>query len=422
MPEGSADDTLARMDPLDPLDLPEPTDPTDPPWWWLRSAERAALGLGLAVERTEGGFVFGAPGGARVEITARCDDAPVKLGSAALRLWGPSLDAAGRALLASVARVLVARKAQGFAPDSISLETRQAAAGTLRSAGDETSTIVDVPSTCDRACVFCHVSATPLASRRPRGSDAEVEAAIDRAPAGELLFTGDDALSHPRIVELVRRARARGLRPALIGPPRLGVTPALAPRLADAGLARYQTAILGADAAAHDAIAGRAGAFAAMAEACVALRRVGVAVELVTPLILPILPWLARLQITARAHAGAPATLLTYVPDSMVGDRFDRLVPPYEALRRALASLAAQAPADVRLADALPLCVLPASMRARAPRRLARTDLAIGASWPDVSCADCAQRPRCPGVPSTVARAVGPAGLAGLVTLGNAKA
>jgi hypothetical protein len=406
LPEGSADDTLARMVLLDP------TDPTDPPWWWLRSTERTALGLGLAVERTAGGFVFGAPGAARVEITARCDDAPVKLGSAALRLWGQGLDGSGRALLASVARVLVARKGPGFAPESISLDAL--VAGSLRPS-DETSTIVDVPTICDRACVFCHMSATPPASRRPRGTDAEVEAAIDRAPAGELLFTGDDALSHPRIVELVARARGRGLRPALIGPPRLGVTPALAAPLAEAGLLRYQTAIFGVDAAAHDAIAGRAGAFAAMVEACASLRGAGIAVELVTPLIAPILPSLAALQGVARAHAGAPATLLTYVPDSMVGDRFDWLVPPYEALRSALASLGANAPADLRLADALPLCVLPPPMRARAPRRLARTDLAIDSSWPDASCAACAQRSGCPGVPSTVARAVG---ASGLVTLG----
>ncbi len=92
-------------------------------------------------------------------------------------------------------------------------------------------TLVDVPSVCERACVFCDRSRQPVGARRPQGSDAAVEAAL-AALSGPVLFTGDDALSHPRIVEFVDAARRRTGDIAIIGPPRRGVTARLAPALA----------------------------------------------------------------------------------------------------------------------------------------------------------------------------------------------
>ncbi len=386
-------------------------DPADPPWWWLRRAEREALGLGATVERTDEGFVFGPRGGLRVEVTARRDDAPVKLGSAALRLWGGAVDGPGGALLASVARALVARRARGFDPTTVRLDERALDETQASTSARAEPAIVDVPSTCERACAFCHVSAKPFEERVARGDDAQVLAAIERVTEGELLLTGDDALSHPRIEALVGAARRRGLSVSIIGPPRLGRTARLAPGLARAGLSRWQTAIFGADAASHDALAGRVGAFEALEEATAAMRAAGVAVELVTPLVAPLLASLTGLQARARALVGAPSSLLAYAPDSMVGDRFDRLVPGHGALREALAALA---PADASFADALPLCVLPAALRPSAERKLGRTDDALTAVWPAASCRGCVERARCPGVPTTVARAVG---VEGLVTL-----
>jgi MoaA/NifB/PqqE/SkfB family radical SAM enzyme len=274
-------------------------------------------------------------------------------------------------------------------------------------------TLIEVPSVCDRACSFCHVSKTPLAERRPRGSDAAVDDAL-AALSGPVLFTGDDALSHPRIAAFVEAARRRTADVAIIGPPRRGVTAALAPALAGAGLARYVTALLGPDAASHDAVAGREGAFDAVCEATLAMRANGISVELVTPLVRPVLPALEALLRRGRALLGPSASpsLLAYAPDPVVGAAFDAMVPGWDELRGALEAL----PPDLLGAahiDGLPLCALPASLRARAPAKLDRSDPDLRAAYP-APCAGCKARAGCPGVADTVLRAVGPEGLRAL--------
>lgn len=276
--------------------------------------------------------------------------------------------------------------------------------------GSRKQTLIDVPSVCDRACGFCHVSRTPFEARRPRGTDADVDFAL-AGLSGPVLFTGDDALSHPRIAAFVEAARKRTDDIALIGPPRRAHTAQLAPALAAAGLRKYITALLGPDAASHDAVAGRDGAFAALGEAVLAMRANGILVELVTPLVRPVLPELAALLRRGQALLGPRSlpSLLAYAPDPVVSTAFDALVPSWEELSSVLAALPVDLLAAIHI-DGLPLCVLPPVVRARAPSKLDRSDPALGAAYPP-PCAGCGARAVCPGVADTVLRAAGASGL-----------
>ena len=377
------------------------------PWWWLDDAERARLGLGNAVRRSERGVLFGDPRRPfRLEIVARADDAPVRLGPISLRVFGNPSDPRARALLRAAVDVLGPRIADDFDPDVVPGAPGPVVAAP-RSEGN--ATIIDVPSVCDRACLFCHMSTRPLAERTPRGSDADVERAITAA-TGAILFTGDDALSHPRIVAWVELAAQKGRHVAVIGPPRIGVTARVAPDLARAGLRKYITALLGTSDATHDRIGGREGALRAVREAAAAMRATGVKVELVTPLIRPLLGELAAITALAAQIADAGHTLLAYAPDSMVGETFDGVVAPFDELREALATLAG---ARVTV-DALPLCVLPAAMRPRGGARLERTDERLHVGYPEAVCGECEMKPSCPGLAATVERAVRTRGLMAL--------
>lgn len=378
----------------------------DRPWWWLDEAERARLGLGNAVKRSPRGVLFGdSRRPFRLEIIARTDDAPLRLGPIALRVLGNPSDPRGRALLRAAVEILGPRIDDDFDPDLALGERGPKAAPPP----EGNATIVDVPSVCDRACVFCHISTRPVAERTRRGSDEDVEGAIAGAK-GAILFTGDDALSHPRIVAWVEMAAQHGRHVAVIGPPRLGVTARIAPDLARAGLRKYITALLGASDATHDRIGGREGALRAVREAASALRAAGVNVELVTPLIRPLLGELAAIMALAAELSDGGHTLLVYAPDTEMGDVFDPVVPTFDALR---AALAPGVGARVSL-DALPLCVLPESMRARAAAKLNRTDARLSIVYPEAICGSCELKPSCPGLAATVERAVGTQGLVAL--------
>lgn len=371
------------------------------------------MGLGPEVARTPSGVVFGSPGGPRLELAPRAADAPVKLGPLALRPWGALAPRERDALLRAALALLGPRLEASFEPDAIEPDAFEPDAplgegsGARESPASSQVTLVDVPSVCERACVFCDVSRTPEGARVPQGSEAEVTRAL-AAGTGPVLFTGQDALSHPRIVAFIEEAARRGRAPRVIGPPRLGHTRALAPALAAAGLVSFSTSLLGADARSHDERAGRAGAHEALVEASAALRAEGVAVELVAPLVRPLLPELEALALAARALSGAPLTLLVYAPDAPMSDAFDALVPPMDELRRALARVPELS------VDAAPLCVLPRG--GHEARALVRSDEAARASFAE-PCHACEARARCPGVAASVLRAVGSSGL---VPLGRA--
>ncbi len=273
-------------------------------------------------------------------------------------------------------------------------------------------TLISVPSVCERACQFCERSTTPIAERVRQGSDKEVETAL-AGLSGAVLFTGDDALSHPRIVEFVEAARRRTNLISLIGPPRKTKTASLAPALAKAGLHKYVTAILGSTAELHDQVAGEKGSFDALAEALLAMKSNGIRVELVVPLVRPLLSSLPDIFLKALDLLGADGpvpSLLAYVPDPVMPSSFDRMVPTWDECRSALKSL----PSNVTLGlsvDGLPLCVLPDSLRARAARKLNRSDPHLKTVYPQEVCGGCSNRAVCTGIAETALRSVGIAGL-----------
>lgn len=378
------------------------------PWWWLRADEQRALGIGEGAQRTELGVVFGnARSPLRIELVAPHHDGPLRLGPLTVRLWGNAPDGAAR--LASLRGVLARRPGTDFRPDDVAWPIAEPAGGRVPSS--TITHIIDVPSVCDRACTFCGVSQTAISRRTVTGSAIEVERRIAALePTSVALFTGMDALVSPFIVDWVAAASARGARAQLIGPPRLHESAALAVPLARAGLRRYQTGLFGADAATHDVIAGRDGAFGALHEASAAFTAAGVEVELVTPLIAPLLAHLPAIVEAALVVTPQPLTLLAYAPDPVVGRAFDAQVAPYDTLGRALSALTEP---RVRV-DALPLCVLPHALRQGASHTLERTDEALVSEYPAEVCGPCVAKSRCPGVPRTVLTAVGTRGLAPL--------
>lgn len=381
------------------------------PWWWLTPNEREKLGLVGEVRRSQHGVVFGGPHGAKLEVLPVKFDGPAFVGPVRLRVWGAVEQRRSQAMLAVASRLLsqrVPRQGASFDPNEApERELREAGGGAV-----SPTTVIDVPSTCERACTFCHVRERPSGQRVARGDLAATLRAIDDAP-GAIVLTGDDALSNPTIVEIVEHAvRGRGgARPVtVIGPPRAGTTASLAPRLARAGLSRWVTGLFGPDAPTHDAVVGLNGAFAALEEATAALRAAGVEVELVSLLARPMLALLGAIVARGRAIVDRPITLLAYAPDPVVGDQFDDLVPSFDELRDALERIDGE---RVGL-DALPLCVLSPRRRGGAPAALERSDAGLEAKYPAAPCDGCSVRGRCPGVAPTVVRATQGRGLRAL--------
>jgi hypothetical protein len=382
-------------------------DPDPRPWWWLSHDERVSLGLGAGVQRTAHGFVFGDIGArCRIEVVARDESAPVKLGSASLRVWGDLDDANVRSVITRAARILHARRGRGFEPEKVAFDAADTpvdtAAETVRP-----PTVIDVPSVCDRACSFCGRSLEPIERRRVHRTDHDVYAEIDRAE-GDVLFTGDDAMSHSHIVDFVERAASRRLgRVTGIGPLRESHARQHGEALARAGLVTWSTGLFGGDAGSHDRVAGLAGAFDTLVAATAVLRGAGIAVRFVTPLVRPVIAELPAILARARELTGAAASLLAYVPDRDVGEHFDPIVPRFDELRAALDAVGDEAGG----VDALPICALPFAWRAQAATRLDRTDPSLRIAYPAATCDGCEARPRCPGVADTVLRANGGAGL-----------
>ena len=91
-------------------------------------------------------------------------------------------------------------------------------------------------------------------------------------------FTGGEPTLRPGLPRLVRHAKGLGLAVNLISNGQL-LDDRLAGELADAGLDSAQLSLEGPDAALHDALVGRAGAFARLWEAVERLRARGVRVH-----------------------------------------------------------------------------------------------------------------------------------------------
>lgn len=140
---------------------------------------------------------------------------------------------------------------------------------------------------CNLSCAFCYAGcgAPGTGGERagaPEMSDQEVCRVLEvirrdaRCPS--VSFTGGEPTLRPGLPLLVRHARGLGLRANLISNGQL-VDDRLAAELAGAGLDSAQLSLEGPDAACHDALVGRAGAFARLWEAAERLRARGVRVH-----------------------------------------------------------------------------------------------------------------------------------------------
>ena len=372
------------------------------PWWWLDESEARSLGIGCGTRRTSHGVLFGDPKArVRLEVIARDVSAPLQLGPVSVRVWGANTsDPQVVALLHRVGRLLHARRGADFRPGD---EDVPGAARQPESDDVSPVVLIDVPSVCRRSCAFCALSPRPVEARTPRGDDARVERAIEEAGA-PILFTGDDALSHPRILTWIARAKAHG-PVSLVGPPRSGRESAEAQQLASAGLAHWSSGLFGTCAETHDAIAGEVGAFEALRSACEALIAAGIRVELITPMVKPLLHALPEIVAVGSAWTGRPVVAQLYVPDPSAGTSMDVVVPSWSALREVLRSVS---PRDATL-DGAPPCLLPEVLRAPFGR-LDRSEANV-LSYPAEACPACPLRARCPGIAASALRAVGSAGL-----------
>ena len=93
-------------------------------------------------------------------------------------------------------------------------------------------------------------------------------------PAPMVIWTGGEPMSRPDLVELVRAAKARGIR-SVMAPCGALVTDERLAELKDAGIAACSFSIDGPDAESHDSFRGVQGAFETVKAATSSARRVG---------------------------------------------------------------------------------------------------------------------------------------------------
>lgn len=135
----------------------------------------------------------------------------------------------------------------------------------------------EVTRRCPMRCRHCRAGAAdaPFADEL---STEECFRVVDSLAAGGkgpmVIWTGGEPMTRPDLVELVRRATAKGLRSA-IAPCGLLATPARLRELKEAGAMAASFSLDGADAARHDAFRGVSGAFDAVARAMAAAREAG---------------------------------------------------------------------------------------------------------------------------------------------------
>lgn len=354
---------------------------------WARGEARLVDARGevlvRVVPRVEGVFVEACP---EVADRARCRALGAALGGrlrlpSGFRAWDPPFDRGpGLYRLAEIDRAAVA---------AASLEGVDVRVAYLA-------------STCAGECTFCrHVE---------RETDAVPERfALDALARGDddvrgayVCLGGPEPTDSPLLDLWVRALRDRGAATvALIGTADALADRARAATLRDAGLEAIALPLYAADAAGHDAVVRRAGAFVRACAVVDACRAEGLAVYLHTLLLGDDAPRLEALRAFAE-RLGLPLTLGLPRPKSAGALPIDaRVIGAAAAIVEVVGAplcLLARAPGD-------PVARGAALLRRHGPIAIY---LAVQAGAFGAPCADCGVRARCAGLPAGLLDALGP--------------
>jgi len=229
---------------------------------------------------------------------------------------------------------------------------------------------LDVPSTCENRCLFCAAGSddTHRIRQAQEGAAGELRRILDllrpaiaASPRVDVSFTGRDALAMPGIVELAARIRKE---------PNIGrltaVTPGchltdvrLVQRLREGGIDSVVLTLLGPDAATHDRVAGRKGAYRDLLASIRNLKAEGMGWELNTVVVRQNIRLLARTL--ARVESlGARVRLYHFLSEPEIpSDMVRRCMPRYGSLARILDCHRPLVERAVSSIQYVPLCVLP---------------------------------------------------------------
>jgi len=155
--------------------------------------------------------------------------------------------------------------------------------GTARGAPPLRLIAWEVTRSCNLACKHCRAEAhtNPYPGEF---STEEAKALIDTFPetgSPIIIFTGGEPLMRPDIFELVAHARERGLR-SVMAPNGTLISPEIARKIHEVGIARCSISIDGPESASHDVFRGMSGAFAASMRGIEHLKAAGVEFQLNT--------------------------------------------------------------------------------------------------------------------------------------------
>ena len=136
---------------------------------------------------------------------------------------------------------------------------------------------------CQNRCAFCYASAPDRGRQVPTMSTAKVKAVmdkiVDQAHVPSLSFTGGEPTLRRDLPELVAHGRSRGLWMNLITNGIRCAKPEFVAALKQAGLDSAQVSLEAGDAATHDLVVGRLGAFERTVRGIRTLREAGIRVH-----------------------------------------------------------------------------------------------------------------------------------------------
>lgn len=285
--------------------------------------------------------------------------------------------------------------------------------------GDRLRLSFEVPSQCGHQCVFCVAWApcdavpAPLPEAALTDSAAAILGTV--APlttAIDVVFVGQDALTHPGFVDLVATFRKHGAvqRIAVVTPGTTLATPGIAQGLAAAGLDTVILTLLAPEAPLHDRLVGRPGAFADLQQALPLMDRAGLAWEFNGVLLKENLPHLPALLKHVQAQ-NRKIRLYLYTSEPMVPlEQAARCAPDMAEVERFLEGHRTLVMAAVSSLHYAPLCRLPEWARPLASH--ASQSLPAPASPLPDACQQCpAYGTRCPAISQHAMTLFGDAGL-----------